>query len=266
MAVKAKQAPVALVTGGGTGVGSATAQCLAARGYRVAVNYRKSGEEAKATADACRSAGGEAVALQGDVADDGDCRRLINSVSKEWGRLDVLVSSAGTTQFTRLQDLEAQNAEDFQRVYATNVVGAYQIARAASPMLKESGNGAVVMVSSIAGMNGNGSSLAYVASKGALNSLTLSLARVLAPAVRVNAVLPGLIDSGWFLNGMDEESYHAIRDGFAAASALDTICSPQDIADAVVFLAADAKKMTGQLMVVDSGFMLGRAVKVSRDR
>lgn len=136
--------------------------------------------------------------------------------------------------------------------------------RAAAPLLRKSGSGSVVMISSIAGMNGNGSSLAYIASKGALNSLTLALARVLAPEVRVNAILPGLIDSGWFLNGMDEKNYHAIRDAFAAAAALETVCSPQDIADAATFLALHAKMMTGQLLVVDAGFTLGRAVKVSR--
>lgn len=256
-------APVALITGGGTGVGSATAKRLASRGYRVAVNYRKSADSAAATVEACKAAGNEAITVQGDVADIGACQRLVSQVGEKWGRLDVLVCSAGTTQFTQMHDLDAQNAEDFQRVFATNVLGAYQIVRAAAPFLRDSSGGAVVMISSIAAMNGNGSSLAYIASKGALNSLTLALARILAPQVRVNAVLPGLIESDWFLNGMDEKSYHTIRDGFAAASALETVCSPQDVADAVSFLAVDAKKMTGQLMVLDAGFMLGRPLKIS---
>jgi 3-oxoacyl-[acyl-carrier protein] reductase len=256
-------APVALISGGGTGVGAATAIRLARRGYRVAVNYRRSAEEAETVAAACRATGPDARALRGDVAEDDDCRALAAQVIETWGRLDALVCSAGATQFTRLSDLDAQNAEDFQRIYATNVIGVHQLARAAAAHLRKSDRGAIVAISSIAGKNGNGSSLAYIASKGALNSLTLALARVLAPEVRVNAVLPGLIDSGWFLNGMSAESYAAIRDGFAAASALETVCTPDDVAAVAEFLTIDATKTTGQLMIVDAGFLLGRAVKLS---
>ncbi|PHP67767.1 oxidoreductase [Zhengella mangrovi] len=255
---------VAFVSGGGTGVGAATARHLARRGCRVAINYRRSGEAAEEVVAACRAEGGEVMALQGDVASDADCRSMVARVVETWGGLDILVCSAGTTQFTTMTDLDAQNAEDFQRVYATNVIGVHQLARAAAPHLERSGAGAIVTISSIAGVNGNGSSLAYVASKGALNSLTLALARLLAPKVRVNAVLPGLIESGWFLNGMDADKYEAIRDNFAAASALGSVCSPDDIADAAVFLALDGRKMTGQFVTVDAGYLLGRAVRVSR--
>lgn len=264
MTTNPSTAPVALVSGGGTGVGAATARHLAARGCRVAVNYRRSADAAEETAAACRAEGVEAMALKGDVAADADCRALVARTIEAWGRLDVLVCSAGNTQFVRLSDFEAQNAEDFQRVYATNVLGVYQLVRAAAPHLRASGHGAVVAVSSIAGLNGNGSALAYIASKGALNSLTLALARLLAPQVRVNAVLPGLIESGWFLNGMDEARYEQIRERAASASALETNCTPEDIADAAVFLALDARRMTGQLMVVDAGWLLGHAVRVSR--
>lgn len=255
--------PVALISGGGTGVGAATALKLAARGYQVAVNYRSSADAAEEVARACRDAGGDGLAIRGDVSGDDDCRAMVAEVVERWGRLDVLVCSAGATQFAKLTDLDAQNADDFQRIYATNVIGVYQLARAAAPHLRKAG-GALVNISSIAGQNGNGSSLAYIASKGALNSLTLALARLLAPDVRVNAVLPGLIDSDWFLKGMDPDGYHAVRDGFAAVSALDSVCSPDDIAAAAVFLALDATKMTGQLMVVDAGYGLGQAAKLSR--
>lgn len=260
----AAQARVALVSGGGTGVGAATALKLARRGCRVAVNYRSSGDAAESVVAACRAEGSDAMAIKGDVAIDADCRSMVAQCVEKWGGLDILVCSAGTTQFTSLADLEGQNAEDFQRVYATNVLGVHQLARAAAPYLERTGEGAVVTISSIAGVNGNGSSLAYVASKGALNALTLALARLLAPRVRVNAVLPGLIDSGWFLNGMDKEQFGAIRENFAAASALETVCSPEDIADAAAFLALDARRMTGQFMTVDAGYSLGRAVRVSR--
>jgi len=189
-----EHAPVALISGGATGVGAATARGLAARGFRVAINYRRSADEAEATAAACRAAGTDVLALQGDVAEDRACRSLVARTVEAWGRLDVLVCSAGITQFTQIADFDGQNAEDFHHVFAVNAIGPYQLARAASSHLRASGSGAIVNVSSIAGQNGNGSSLAYIASKGALNSLTLALARLLAPEVRVNAVLPGLIE------------------------------------------------------------------------
>jgi 3-oxoacyl-[acyl-carrier protein] reductase len=254
----------ALITGGGTGVGAATARLLASRGWDVAINYRKSAAEAEATATTCRKAGVEALTLQGDIAADADCRRMVAAAADRFGRIDTLVCSAGATQFTRLSDLDDQNAEDFQRVFAVNVLGAYQIARAAGPWLLNSDRGAIVTVSSIAGLNGNGSSLAYITSKGALNSLTLALARLFAPKVRVNAVLPGMIDTEWFAEAFDEAARATMRASFAEASALQVVSSAVDIAAGVVFLAADALTTTGQLFVMDAGYLLGRAVKVSR--
>lgn len=264
MAAAAYGASVALITGGGTGVGAATAEALAQRGCRIAVNYRSSEESATAVVETCRSAGAEAFAIQGDVSQNADCVRMVAETVERWGKLNVLVCSAGTTQFSQLRDMDAQNAEDFQRVFATNALGAYQVARAAAPHLQAGAEGSVVMVSSIAALNGNGSSLAYIASKGALNSLTLALARILAPKVRVNAVLPGMIETDWFQGAMDDETLKSVREGFAAMSALETICSPKDIAEAVTFLALDAKRMTGQLMTVDSGFMLGRSARITK--
>lgn len=256
--------PVAIVTGGGTGVGAACALRLARRGHSVLIVYRSSAEEAEAVVAECRALGVEARSMRGDVAEDADCRTAAAAAEALWGRVDVLINSAGTTQFTDFSDLAAQNAADFQRVFSVNTVGAYQMARAAAPAMAKGGIGAVVNISSMAGQTGNGSSIAYVVSKGALNSLTLSLARILAPRIRVNAVVPGLIDSGWFLNGMEQGRYEGIRDSFAAASALQTVCTPDDIAQAAEFLAVDARKMTGQLMAVEAGALLGSgSVKVS---
>lgn len=255
---------VAIIAGGGRGVGAATAGLLAARGFNVAVTYNHSLGEAEDTVKSCKAAGTESLSVQVDVVADADCRRAVDMVAERWGRIDVLVNSAGATQFTRLSDLDDQNAEDFQRVFAVNVLGAYQMARAAGPWLRASGRGAIVNVSSIAGLNGNGSSLAYIASKGGLNSMTLALARLFAPEVRVNAILPGLIDTRWFLDHMAEEAYTAIKENFAAASALQDVCTAEDVAGGAVFLAVDALKMTGQLVTMDSGYLLGRAVRVSK--
>lgn len=255
---------VALITGGGTGVGAATALQLAGRGYRVAVNYSRSAAESEETAKRCREKGVDAFAIKGDVAQDADCRRMVSEVVNRWGRLDALVNSAATTQFASLADLDAQNAEDFQRVFAVNVIGTYQMARAAAPALRANGAGAVVNVSSIAGVNGNGSSIAYIASKGALNTITLTLARLLSPEVRVNAVLPGLIDTRWLPAGLGEATFATVKENFANASALGSVSSADDIADAIVFLVADGLKMTGQLITVDAGFTLGRPARVSK--
>ncbi|SEP04980.1 3-oxoacyl-[acyl-carrier protein] reductase [Salinihabitans flavidus] len=257
--------PVALITGAGTGVGAACAKRMATRGFNVVVNFRSSANEAEAVVRQCQSVGVGALAIQGDVERDHDCRAIVEAARHQWGRVDTLINSAGLTQFTDFPDLEGQNAEDFYRIYGVNVIGAYQMARAAAPLLKRGGIGAVVNISSIAGMTGNGSSIAYVTSKGALNTLTKSLARLLAPEVRVNAILPGLIDSGWFLNVMGEEDYTRIKDAFAASSALGEVCSPDDIAQVAEFLAVDATRITGQLIPVDAGALLGAgSVSVSR--
>ncbi|WP_342641077.1 SDR family NAD(P)-dependent oxidoreductase [Rhodoligotrophos ferricapiens] len=256
--------PVALIAGGGTGVGAASALRLARAGYDIAVLYSRSASDAESAAAECRELGGRAMTVQADVSRDEDCRRAVAETVERLGRLDALVNSAGATQFASITDLDSQNAEDFHRVYGVNVVGAYQMARAAAEHLRARGAGAIVNVSSIAGLNGNGSSLAYVASKGALNSLTLALARILAPEIRVNAVLPGLIDTRWLPSGLGAEAYQRVKSGFADSSALQDVCTADDIASVVVFLITEARKVTGQLLPVEAGFLLGRPTLVRK--
>jgi 3-oxoacyl-[acyl-carrier protein] reductase len=258
------ETPVAIVTGGATGVGAATAIVLAGRGYRVAINYSRSKKEADETVAQCVRAGSDAIAVQGDVGDDAACRATVDATVSRFGRVDVLVNSAGTTQFVPLSDLDGQNAEDFQKVYAVNVIGVYQMARAAATHLRASGAGAIVNVSSVGSLNGNGSSYSYVTSKAALNTLTLALARNLGPEIRVNAVLPGLIQTRWLKNGLGEEAYQRVRDGWADAAALQKTCTAEDVAHMIVWLATDAPLVTGQLLTVDGGFLLGRPTRVSK--
>lgn len=254
----------AIVTGGATGVGAAVAVELAQRGYRVAINYSRSKTEADETVAQCRRAGADAMAVQGDVADDAACRAAVAAAASRFGRVDILVNSAGTTQFVALSDLDGQNADDFHKVYAVNVIGPYQMARAAAPHLRASGAGAIVNVSSVGSLNGNGSSYSYVTSKAALNTLTLALARNLAPEIRVNCVLPGLIQTRWLKNGLGEEAYARVRDGWADAAALQKTCTAEDVAHMIVWLATDAPLVTGQLLTVDGGFLLGRPTRVSK--
>ena len=258
------EAPVAVVTGGATGVGAATAIALAKRGYRIAINYSRSAREAEETAAACKAAGADAIAVQGDVADDAACRAIVEAAVKRFARVDALVNSAGTTQFVPLSDLDGQQAEDFHKVYAVNVIGPYQMARAAAPHMRRGGVGAIVNVSSVGSLNGNGSSYSYVTSKAALNTLTLALARNLAPEIRVNAVLPGLIETRWLKVGLGDEVYQRVREGWADAAALQKTCTADDVAQTIVWLVTDAALVTGQLLTVDGGFLLGRPTRVAR--
>lgn len=257
--MRERKGGVALITGGGTGVGAATAKLLAGRGWSIVVNYSRSADAAEGAAAACRAMGVEAVAVQADVAKDEDCRRLVATTVETLGGLDLLVNSAGATQITKFSDLAAQNADDMLRVYGVNAVGTYQMGRAAQPHLKASGRGAIVNVSSIAGQTGSGSSIAYVLSKGALNTLTLTFARLFAPDIRVNAVLPGMIDTAWFTgNGVDDDTFALMKQRFSENSALGAVSSPEDIAEAIVYVGVDATKMTGQFLTIDAGFLLGK--------
>lgn len=246
----------AIVTGSATGVGAAVATELAQRGYRVLINYNKSADEARQTVDACSAAGAPALLVQGDVADDAACRRLVDEAVTAWGRVDLLINNAGMTTFTGADNWDALDSEIFSRIYQVNVMGAFQMVRAAADQLRER-RGAIVNVSSIAGALGVGSSVPYIASKGAMNSLTLYLARRLAPDIRVNAVCPGLITSRWFRDGLGEEGYQKIVAGYEKTVPLQRSCTPEDVSEAIVWLATGAANMTGELLLLDGGKHLG---------
>ncbi len=247
-----------IVTGGGTGVGAAAAERLAGSGARVIVNYSRSREEAEATAAACREAGGEAVAVQGDVASEDDCRRLAQEAISRWGRIDGLINSAGTTVFRPGNDFDTLSQEDFQRIYSVNVVGAFLMTRAVSAQMKSQGRGSVVNISSIAGVMGVGSSIAYAASKGALNTLTLSLARALAPEIRVNTVAPGFITGRWWREKMGE-GYDKMVANTEAATPLKRAGTPDDMAAAAVWLLCGDVNITGEILISDAGMHLAAA-------
>ncbi len=252
----------AIVTGSASGLGAATAAILAkGGGGRVVVNYSNSKAEAEATADLCRDAGAEVVVAQGDVSRDEDCKRIV-AAAAPWGRLDALINNAGTTKHVPHDKLDDLSAEDFQRIYAVNTIGPYQMIRAARALLeagsKASGRpSAVVNVSSVAGISGGGSSVAYAASKGALNTMTLSLARALAPAIRVNTVCPGYIDTPWFTKGRGEAGAKLVRDSVVAKVPLKVASTSEDIAQLVCFLASAASSnMTGEVVRMDAGMHL----------
>ena len=247
---------VALVTGSATGVGAATALQLARRGWNVVVNYSRSVTEAEATESACREAGADTLLLRADVAQDADCRALVATTVERWGRLDALVNNAGVSVFGDAAAWDALDVEAFQRIYAVNTIGSFQMVRACAPHLKAA-RGCIVNVSSIAGMLGIGSSVPYIASKGALNAMTLHLARTLAPEVRVNAVCPGLITSRWFVDGVGQEAADKLTANYERMAPLGRPSTPEDVADAIVWLVEGARTTTGELVLLDSGMHLG---------
>jgi 3-oxoacyl-[acyl-carrier protein] reductase len=251
-----------IVTGAASGLGAATAEILARGGARLVINYSSSQDGAEATAEACRRTGAaEVVVAQGDVSRDEDCRRIVAAV-EHWGRLDALINNAGTTKHVAHGNLDGLSSEDFQRLFGVNTIGPFQMVRAARSLLeagaKASGRpSAVVNVSSVAGISGVGSSIAYAASKGALNSITLSLARALAPLIRVNTVCPGYIDTPWFTKGRGEEAARKVRDSIIERVPLKVASSANDIAGLVCFLATPASSnMTGEVVRMDAGLHL----------
>jgi 3-oxoacyl-[acyl-carrier protein] reductase len=247
---------VAIVTGSATGVGAASALALARRGYDVLINYSRSEAEAQASLAACQAAGADALLMRADVAEDLDCRALVRAVLERWGRLDALVNNAGITSFAGSDNWDAIDAATFQRIVGVNSLGAFQMIRA-EPLT--AAGGAIVNVSSIAGALGVGSSVAYIASKGALNSMTLYFARALAPQVRVNAVCPGLITTRWFVDGIGQDAYERIKARYESSTPLGRPCTPQDVAEAVLWLTDGARTVTGELLLLDSGMHLGPA-------
>ena len=248
--------PVAIVTGGSRGVGAASAKMLSKNGWNVIITCSSSIEEAEKVAKECSNETAQVIALQADVSNDLDCKATINKAIEKWNRIDALINNAGTTKFVwDHSDLNSLDAEDFQHIYAVNVVGPFQMVKASKEHLLKSANPCVVNVSSIGGIKGIGSSLAYASSKGALNSMTLSMARNLGP-IRVNAVCPGFIEGEWLKKGMGHEMYEAVKLRVQTTTPLKKTCTPESVAEVIVNLIETSELMTGQLVTVDGGASL----------
>lgn len=250
---------VAIITGSGSGIGAASALLLARHGWDIVVNYASRADSAQQVARACEAHGAQTLLCKADVAEDADCRRMASEAFSKWGRIDALVNSAGTTRFADHADLDALSGEDFLEVYRINVVGPWQMVRAVAGHMRAGGKGAIVNISSVAAMRGSGSSVAYAASKAALNAMTLSLARSLGPEIRVNAVCPAMVTGRWHLEHLGAEKYEAQMSNFANSTPLRRRVNPEDVASAVAWLIEGAEAMTGQVLVVDAGFSVGAA-------
>ena len=244
-----KSNKVALVTGSATGIGRACALRFAENGFHVVVNYSRSEADARETlklVEACHVRG---LLVPCDVGSDAAVRSMLQTVEREFGRLDVLVNNAGTTWFIDHKNLEEMTEEKWDRILQVNLKGPFFCIRAAVPLMRRSGGGAIVSVSSVAGLSGDGSSIAYAASKGALNTMTKSLARALGPEIRVNAVCPGPVDTRWLRAVMSPEELEKRTAHFPMQRA----ALPEDIADAVLYLGTGTSLTTGQCLVVDGG-------------
>ncbi|WP_084397839.1 SDR family NAD(P)-dependent oxidoreductase [Henriciella aquimarina] len=270
MADKDLEGRKALVTGSATGLGRSIALKLAERGADLIINCTRSLAEAEETVAECKKLGAETQLVAADVSTEEGCAKLAEAAAS-WGRLDILVNNAGITRHARDHaDLDALTRQDFMDTYAVNVAGPFLVMQACKPLLEktyqETGRAAAVLnVSSIAGVTGIGSSVAYAATKGALNTMTLSLARALAPAIRVNAVCPGFIGTRWFKDRMDENQYQRMESGVAESTPLKAASGPDDIADSAVFFLTDASRhVTGETLLVDAGMHLGYAPLVAR--
>lgn len=246
----------AVVTGASRGVGRATALELAKRGCSVLVNYSRSTDEAEETAAAIRAFGVKAICFSSDVSNDTFCREMMSTAARELGRLDILINNAGTTQFIPHTHLDALDDEHWDRLYRVNVKGAFFCARAASRYMQTAGEGCIINITSIAGITGMGSSIAYCASKAALINMTLSLARVLGPNIRVNSVAPGFIAGKWTRDGLGA-NYETQKLAQEQKAVLGKVCEPEDVADAVISLITGSKMITGQTIVCDGGSLIG---------
>jgi ketoreductase RED2 len=242
----AEEHPVALVTGSTSGIGEAVVRRLVPEGYRVVVNSVTS---VGAGAELVAELGADnAHYVQGDIAVETDAQRLVTETIDAFGRLDVLINNAGTTQVIPHADLETATPEVFRRLFEVNVIGAWQLTVAAMPHLRET-HGCIVNMSSLAGVRPTGSSIPYAVSKAALNHLTRLLANVVGPEVRVNAVAPGLVDTPWTADWTD------VRAAVHAMAPLKASAQPDDVAEVVLSLVR-SRYVTGEVWVVDGGLQL----------
>ena len=247
--------PVAIVTGASRGVGKAVALLLAEKGWNLTLTCSSSLKEAKKVAKECNDLGSETIVLTADVSDESKCKETVQKTIEEWKRLDVLINKAGKTVFNAHENLAGLKSEDFLEIYKTNTVGPYMMIKEAEEFLRKSPIASVVNIASIAGVIGVGSSIAYVASKGALVMMTKSLAKALGP-IRINAICPGFIEGEWLKTGLGDEAYEATKNFIESSTPLNMVCNPEKVAKGVWFFVEDAVATTGETLILDGGFHL----------
>jgi 3-oxoacyl-[acyl-carrier protein] reductase len=242
----------ALVTGAASGIGCAVALALARAGYHVAINYSRSEKQAKTVSEDVKKHGVKALLLRCDVADEAGVRAMLKAVEERFGRLDVLINNAGTTAEWKHRDLESVSLEDWDRVFAVNVRGVFQVTRAAVPLLRAS-KGCIVNTASIVGLRPGPQPLPYAASKAAVVNLTKTLAYNLGPEIRVNAVAPGWMEGDW-MQRMLKDKYEELMGKRAKATPLKRCVTAEDVAETMMSLVQSNRFVTGEVVVIDGGF------------
>lgn len=244
------QNKVALVTGGGTGIGKATSLLLAREGHDVVVNYCRSQAEADSTAVEIGQLGRRALVVKADISDEGAVNQMFRTIDEAFGRIDILINNAATTHFVPYADLDGMRSEIWDEIFAVNVKGVFFCCREAIKRMKQQGAGAIVSVSSIAGLTGLGSSIAYAASKAAVINMTRALAASAAPEVSVNAVAPGVVETRWI------QGWEKFTDPHKLATPMQRHAQPEDVAQAIYGLLLNPFT-TGETIRVDGGRTLG---------
>ncbi len=243
---------VVLVTGASSGIGRAAASAFAAAGFDVAINYSSNEAGAQLTVAAAEAQGAATMLVRADVSDDAAVRAMLAAVEQRFGRLDALVNNAGTTTNVGPKDCEAMTADEWDRVFAVNVRGTFQVTRAAIAMLRNSG-GSVVNTASIVGLRPGPQPLPYAASKAAIVNLTRLLALNLGPEIRVNAVAPGWMEGDW-MERMLGEKYDDLMGRRARATPLKRVITAEDVAEVIVNLVTSNRMVNGETVVIDGGF------------
>jgi len=242
----------ALVTGAATGIGRAAVLALARAGFDVALNYSSSEAAARKTAAEAEKLGASTLVVRCDVSDESGVRAMLQAVEREFQRLDVLVNNAGTTASWKPRDLETLSLDEWDRVFAVNVRGLFQVTRAAVPLLRKS-QGCVVNTASIVGLRPGPQPLPYAASKAAVINLTRTLAWNLGPEIRVNAVAPGWMEGDW-MKRMLKDKYEDLMGKRAKATPLGRVVTAEDVAETMMSLVQGNRFVTGEVIVIDGGF------------
>lgn len=248
-----EQKPVAIITGSARGVGAATAKLLAGKGYNVVINFSKNEAGAAEVQKTCAASGADTLVCRADVSIDEDCRKMVDETVRRWGRIDTLVNNAGATKYVAHHKLEGLTKDDFLRLYSVNVVGPFQMIRAVVPHMKKLGKGSIVNIASLSGVTAEGSSVAYCASKAALLNMSVSLARVLGPEIRINSVCPGFIQGEWGREGLGPALYEKSKAFLENKVPLKITATPDQITTTVLYLIEDAALMTGETLLLDGG-------------
>jgi len=243
----------ALVTGGATGIGRSAVLALARAGFDVALNYGSSEAAARETAAEAGKLGARTLVVRCDVADEAGVRAMLRSVENEFQKLDVLINNAGTTASWKPKDLESLSLEEWDRVFAVNVRGLFQVTRAALPLLRKGENPSIVNTASIVGLRPGPQPLPYAASKAAVVNLTRTLAWNLGPEIRVNAVAPGWMEGDW-MKRMLKDKYQDLMGKRAKATPLGRVVTADDVAETMMSLIQSNRFVTGEVIVVDGGF------------